>query len=329
METSGDGDTIIGLSNSGGQLLAVNDDGGVGLSSLLELCLPDGGDWFVAVVPFSSSDTFDYDIAVDAEYPCNFEAEPNGVCGQANEMEPGVVYSGLQTAAGVAENDYWSFTLDSQQYVEIETSGWDVFAVDTFLELYDGCPGNLLAADDDAGDGFLSKISAVLDPGTYYVNVTVSPFAVGSNYPYDVTLSLSEPPLFESEPNDSCATANAAFLGDEILASIDPVGDRDNFLLSVPADGFVQIETDGPSGDTVLQISSADGSTVIGCDDDAGPGLFSSWGCCLPAGDYCVTVRDFGDNSTISSYSATFTDLGACTPSNPPVCSVAGIGCPF
>ncbi|NIM00290.1 MAG: hypothetical protein GTN89_15565 [Acidobacteria bacterium] len=329
METSGDGDTIIGLSNTGGQLMAVDDDGGAGLSSLLELCLPDGGDWFVAVVPFSSSDTFVYDIAVDAEYPCNFEDEPNGVCGQAGEMEPGVVYSGLQTAAGVAENDYWYFTLDSQQYVEIETDGWNRFAVDTFLELYDGCPGNLLAADDDAGDGFLSKVGALLDPGTYYVNVTVSPFSVGSNYPYDVTLTLSEPPLLESEPNDTCGTANAAFLGDDIQASISPVGDRDSFLLSVPADGFVQIDTDGPGGDTVLKIESADGSQSIGCDDDAGPGLFSSWGCCLPAGDYCVTVRDFGDNSTISTYNVSFTDLGACTPSNPPVCSSAGLGCPF
>ena len=152
---------------------------------------------------------------------------------------------------------------------------------------------------------------------------------MGANYPYDVTLTLSEPPLLESEPNDTCGTADAAFLGNEIQASISPVGDRDSFLLSVPADGFVRIEAEGPVGDTVMKIESADGSTPIGCDDDAGPGLFSSWACCLPAGDYCVTLRDFGDNSTIPTYNVSFADLGACTPSDPPVCSSVGLGCPF
>jgi hypothetical protein len=38
-------------------------------------------------------------------------------------------------------------------------------------------------------------------------------------------------------------------------------------------------------------------------------------------------VRDFGDNSTISTYNIDFRDLGACTPSG--VCPVAGLGCPF
>jgi hypothetical protein len=331
--TFGDGaDTVIGMSNSGGQLLAVDDDGGPGLGSALNFCLPGGSDWFVAIIGFSASATFPYNIAVDVEFPCNFEDEPNGVCGQANPIEAGEVYSGLQTAAGVAENDWWVLTVDETTFVTIETDGWDDFAVDTFLELWgpateDTCPGVLIAADDDAGPGFLSKIDALLEPGDYYINATVSPFSVGANYPYDLMVSMSEPPLVEMEPNNNCGEANAAMLGDNFLASISPVGDRDHFLLSVPVDGFVEIETDGPSGDTVLQIESADGSTVIGCDDDAGFGLFSLWGCCLAAGDYCVVVRDFGDNSTISTYNIDFRDLGACTPSG--VCPVAGLGCPF
>jgi len=337
IETSGDGDTIIGFSNSGGQLLATNDDGGVGLSSRLDFCLPGASDWFVAILAFSGSASFDYDIAVDVQGPCLFEDEPNGVCGLANEMLPGNVYSGLQTSAGVAERDWWTFTLDEAAFVSITTDGWDIFAVDTFLELWGpadaaSCPGDFIDGDDDAGDGFLSRIDAALDAGTYYVNATVSPFSVGSNYPYSIMLEVTEPPLMEVEPNDSCAEAaanDAYFVGDDVLASISPVGDRDHYSLSLAGDTLVSIDITGPSGDTVLQIETADGSTVIGCDDDAGPGLFSSWSCCLPAASYCVVVRDFGDNSTISSYNIEFTDLGSCTADAMPVCDVTGFGCPF
>jgi hypothetical protein len=160
----------------------------------------------------------------------------------------------------------------------------------------------------------------------------VSPFSVGSNYPYEIMFEVTEPPLTETEPNDSCSDALANdpfFPGDNVLASISPVGDRDHYTLSLAGDTLVSVETSGPSGDTVLQIESADGSVVVGCDDDAGAGLFSLWSCCLPAADYCVVVRDFGDNGTIPSYNIEFTDLGSCTADPVPVCDVIGLGCPF
>ena len=343
LETSGESnpDTIIGFSSPSGQLLATNDDKAPGdLGSRLGFCLPPsvpGSEWFLAIIAFSASDAFEYNVAVDVEGPCLFEDEPNGICSLANEMLPGNVYSGLQTAAGVAENDWWTFTLDEAGFITVSTDGWNIFAVDTFLELYGpagagSCPGDLIADDDDDGDGFLSLISESLEAGTYYVNATVSPFSVGSNYPYDIMLEVTEPPLAETEPNDSCSDALANdpfFLGDNVLASISPVGDRDHYTLSLAGDTLVSIDTTGPSGDTVLQVETADGSTIVGCDDDDGPGLFSSFGCCLPAADYCVVVRDFGDNSTISSYNIEFTDLGSCTADAVPVCDVTGLGCPF
>ena len=152
----------------GGQLLATNDDKGPGnFGSRLDFCLPAGptDNWFLAIIGFSSSDAFAYNVAVDVEGPCLFEDEPNGICSLANEMLPDTVYSGLQTAAGVAESDWWVFTLDEAAFVTVSTDGWDDFAVDTFLELWGptdaaSCPGAFIAGDDDGGDGFLSLIGA-------------------------------------------------------------------------------------------------------------------------------------------------------------------------
>jgi len=297
---------------------------GVGTSQM-GFCLPPG-DWFVPILPFDGADEFAYDILVDVEYPCLFEDEPNGRCDMATEMTTGDTWYGLHEPSGLTfEDDWWTFTIDEGALVSIETGAFDSFTSDTFLELYDDCGGPLLAIDDDSGEGLLSKIERVLDPGTYYVKMTLSPFAFtsGETWDYSITVTLAEPPLAEMEPNDNCGEANAVNLGDGLLASIDPAGDQDYFLLTVPADGFVEIETDGPVGDTVLNIASMDGSVQIGCDDDAGNGLFSFWGCCLPAGDYCVAVKDYANNGVIATYTIDFRDRGTCSPNDPLQCSIS------
>jgi hypothetical protein len=327
METMGDAnpDTLMGLTFANGTLLAVNDDKAVGdFSSKIEACLPQG-DWRGVAIAFFANDTFAYDWAVDVEHPCLFESEPNGTRASANTIQPANTIYGIHTFAPVGDNDYFTFTLNEAALVVLDTSGYDIFDVDTFLELYDGA-GVLLADDDDGGDGFLSRISALLQPGTYYVNVG----SIFANYyfPYGLTLTLAEPPLTETEPNNDCGTANPVALGDSVMGDIDPAGDYDNFRLTVPADGYVEIETTGSSGDTVITVTTADGVTFVGCDDDNGDGLFSLWSCCLPAGEYCVQVKDYSPFSTISGYTISFRDLGTCTPGDPLSCPSTGLSCP-
>ena len=330
IETFGTGglenpDTILGAVNSGGALFAVNDDKGPGqFSSKMEFCLPPG-DYYTVVLPFSLQDDFYYDATVDVQGACNFEQEPNGTCAQANQLVPGELWNGMHNSFGFTwEEDWWWFTVAERSLVSIATDGYDDFDVDTYLELYNGCGGNLLAADDDGGPGFLSFIQRILEPGTYYVKVRLSPLgAPGATFPYSIRATVSEPPVFEAEPNNNCGQANGVLLGDTAQAAIGVVGDKDFYRLSVPADTLVDIETRGPSGDTVLDISASGGEPQIGCDDDSGDGTFSRWSCCLPTGTYCVGVKDFGNNNTIPLYNVDFRAVGSCNASEPLVCPIA------
>ncbi len=67
---------------------------------------------------------------------------------------------------GMADDDYFTFALTTQQTVLIETRG----ETDTFGGLYDR-RGYRLAADDDGGSGDNFRIAKTLVPGRYYVRV--------------------------------------------------------------------------------------------------------------------------------------------------------------
>ena len=328
-ETSGpngaEPDTIIGVSLPDGTLIAVNDDQAPdNFTSRLAFCMPPG-ELRGVVVPFAAQDTFPYDVAVDVESRCAFEAEPNGSPANATPIQAGQTVSGLHTFAPVGDNDFFRFTLTAPQQVLISTSGYDIFDVDTTLDLFDS-NGTLIATDEDGGDGFLSAINVLLPPGTYYVNVWS--FFAGYYFPYDLSLTFTTPPIVESEPNDDCGSGNVVTLGDTVEAGLEPSGDIDSFHLVVPASGFVEIETQGAGGDTVINIVSADGQTFIGCDDDNGDGFFSLWGCCLPAGEYCVQVTEFDPGATLPNYTINFRNAGTCNPSEPLVCPSEGLSCP-
>ena len=117
----------------------------------------------------------------------------------------------------------------------------------------------------------------------------------------------------ESEPNDSCATANPVQLGETVIAT-KPGTDRDHYSLTLTEDTVFQIETAGtPGGDTVVGVFDAAGNQLYGCDDDnpTPNNFFSAFSCCLPPGNYCVAVKGYQDRA-ISNYSVTFLNAGSC-----------------
>lgn len=334
--------------------LAYNEDNSFSdWASSLQLCLPrtaPGGplpnvteDWIVRTMSSPAYDpagTFLYQVQVKNEYGCNFETEPNNDFPLANPIVLGETYHGFIQDSEVwgppgpdfyrHDPDLFSFDVDDELLVEFETTGYDLYNVDTGLELYVG--------PDDFGDyyftglqnddfiGWWSYLGAILPPADallgnmyadadYILNVTT--FYLNPNFPYTLFTSVSEPPTFEAEPNNDCLTANGVNLGDTILGGLD-VCDYDSFTFSLTADTYVVMETGGGSGDTAMLLTNAAGD-YLGCDDDgAATSLWSKIEGCLPAGDYCVQIRPYSSFSGVSSYEMSFADNGACAATDPP-----------
>lgn len=128
-----------------------------------------------------------------------------------------------------------------------------------------------------------------------------------SNFDFSITTAIGD----SFEPDDDSFQASTILAGETQSHTIHIPGDEDWVCFDLEERSNITLTTDGPAGDTVLELYDADGETLIAADDDSGPGAFSqiartgSQG--LAAGTYYARVRAKGDTDLIDAYTISLT----------------------
>ena len=191
--TSAEFDAYLEL-EYGGEVVAVDDDGGEGTNSLIgDFTLPASGTYVVRVHAYSDAGAGTYTLAVNT--------------GGAQVVDQGVLAPGTAShaleEAGVAHLS----RLDVDQYSQVQVllASEDF---DTFLSLYAGrsaadlSEANLLALDDDGDGGTNSLLSQPLEAGSYLVEVRAFSSAATGDY----TLALERVMHFEGSSGPAVAS---------------------------------------------------------------------------------------------------------------------------
>jgi flagellar hook capping protein FlgD len=130
----------------------------------------------------------------------------------------------------------------------------------------------------------------------------------------------------EVEPNNTPAQANVLGCGNTFrpaAIAVQAVRDTDWISFSANAGQVITFGTDAdgptPIGDTRISILSSDGVTVLGTDDDGGPGRYSLLSICAPyTGTYYGRIAAFG------SQTGTYMAFLTCSASSAPNDQCAG-----
>lgn len=275
-------------------------------------------------------------VALLGSAECAVEVESNDTATAADGLGelPGVrCRSGAVLPAGDVDMYWFEVRERANVVLETRTDG------DTLLSLYDS-GGKLLAEDDDGGDGRASRLEGSIEAGTYLLVVS----AYGSNVvrSYEIwmegTGTSSTPSTgtcpYEKESNDTMGLADD-LTGVGAVAcrtgSVAPVGDVDVYSFRLDLAAAVAIET-RTDGDTVLRLYDS-GGRFLAEDDDGAGGRASRIASTLEAGRYYATVREYGDDATVSSYEVSLTlqaspggPSGTTTTLPPPPASGAAAG---
>ncbi|WP_306169399.1 hypothetical protein [Halomonas sp. MMSF_3323] len=259
-------DTQLYLEGNGVSLS--DDDGGGGTNSRLSEVL-EPGSYRIEVASYSgvASGMFRLETDVTA-----FDGEMRN----SGELQQGETVRGMVGASGV--NQY-SFTLEDAAEVTLEMNS---SAFDAML----GLRGEGIdTSDDDGGSGTNSRISAILEAGTY--SVDARSFSGSGTY----SLSLSQTPF-----SGELRSEGEIHTGETLYGQLDASG-RLNYQLVVEEAGVISIETQSDAVDTLLEL---EGEGVFFQDDDGGSTQLGSLiETRLEPGVYDVTVSGYGGGGGI------------------------------
>ncbi len=249
--------------------LSADDDGGEGLNSRIEVALPPGI-YLVGVSPIGSGGAYTLSVS-------EFDIEVASI--SVGESVTGSLSSSEEVL-------YFALRVETAAAVTIDMTS-DEF--DTFLQVFDADnPAdagffNLLAEDDDGGEGLNSRTALPLAPGTYLI--AAQAFGGAGAFSLSVT---------EEVQQLSSISVGESRTG-ELLADLD----RDFYTLTLTDKTTVSISLTSDAFDAFLELYdadnalAADSSTLLAVDDDGGEGLNSQLMFSLSEGTYLIGALSF------------------------------------
>ena len=250
---------------------------------------------------------------------------PRGSCQEPLALEVGGTISG-GTSGGAPQMTSCASGAPAAIYaVTVEETSYYTFAMtspyDGALALLSACgdASSEIACNDDAGDANHSRISAVLQPGTYFLIVTgyngqhgAFQLAVTSQSTAELQAMCSDAPLLVSGAMVRGTTAGSPGRFEASCASSATSPDAlYRLVLEEPARVRIALETPNHDGALHLRSTCFDQATELACNDDQGNSNHSLISKSLPAGTYFVIVDGYSsNNSGPFTLTATVTSFG-------------------
>lgn len=215
------------------------------------------------------------------------------------------------------------FTLSRETEIRIEVAAEP--AGDPYIAVYDAA-GTEVAADDDGGDGFASRVETTLATGTYCLaarsyesGVTDVSVRIGLASAFDDQTAprpagdVSPPPV--TDGGAACFQSGMARLGDDLappdltagLAADLTAGETPALGFSLSAGTSISITAESDGGDPLIRLRDANGAVLGENDDFEGLDARIDLTQPLSAGEYCIEIEDLnGPDNAIAVALLTF-----------------------
>ncbi|UWQ17282.1 ABC transporter substrate-binding protein [Jannaschia sp. M317] len=206
------------------------------------------------------------------------------------------------------------FTVSTAADLRIEVAAQP--AGDPYISVYDAA-GTEVAADDDSGGNFASRIEQGFAPGTYCLaarsyesGVTDVAVRIGLQSHAALTESLPTAPDPQPEATGAgCGAPDTAILAAEVASGMlgmgvqatGAVADTPAWAFSLTAPTTLAVTAASDGGDPLIRLLDDSGNVLAENDDFDGLNSRIEMDTPLPAGDYCIEVDDLnGDRNPIT-----------------------------
>ena len=191
------------------------------------------------------------------------EFEPNDRHSQANELRLGETVQGLFQAKN--ELDWYKLVIDKPGKNIIRVNLSAIPSVNSFLFIHDAQGNQITRADTGRQGDPEAFINFGVTQGDYYISTRAN--EVNETQAYSLSVELVGPweEGLEFEPNNGIRYANEIKLDTEIEGHIQPRGDQDYYLITVPEPGMDIFVVDFSSTEKAnlhLELLDAEGNRI-------------------------------------------------------------------
>jgi hypothetical protein len=308
---------LLLLGNDGANVLATNDDSGVGLDAFLSYTPTATGTYYLrAQANGTGTGFYRLNFAVADDYAAS--PATTGVIAAGNGINATIETSG--------DTDWFATMLTAGVTYWFEMEGGSTGAgslADPYLQLRDTDGTHLTASSNDGGTGTNAFISYTpTSNGTYFLSAQGFGTATGT---YRVSAAAADDFVGNS------ATTRTLSMSTSLTAAIGFDGDTDWFRATLTAGTTYWFSAEGASTgmgtlvDPYLQLLGNDGEPLLLSDDDSGAG-FDAFLSFKPTttGTYYVVARANGSGTGSYRLSAQVADSAAGNPTTPAMLTAGG-----
>ena len=294
-------DTVLYLlngANSRGTIVTSDDDGGSGNNSRITTVL-EAGTYTVEATTHNSRVTGDFRLSIDASAaPRNCFQHLGGLPDGRTDLSGSWNSACASTHRNGRYGRFYAFTLSERTEVQIDLTS----SQDTVLYLLNGANsrGTIVTSDDDGGSGNNSRITTVLEAGTYTVEATTHNSRVTGDFRLSIDASAAPRNCFQHLGGLPDGRTDLSGSWNSACASTHRNGRYGRFYAFTLSERTeVQIDLTS-SQDTVLYLLNGANSrgTIVTSDDDGGSGNNSRITTVLEAGTYTVEATTYNSRVT-------------------------------
>jgi hypothetical protein len=289
------GDPLLVLISPSGEQLALDDDSGPGLDSMISgFTLPTTGRYTIIARGYGG-EFGTYTLLLENVVAGSGDGDPNPT--STRELRYGDLVDGRLASP---EGDRWPFVGEAGDSIAIEMSG--ISLSDSILELLDA-DDQPLTGDDDSGPSLDAAIAGFVLPRSGAYTIVVRGYR-GETGSYRLALYLAE-------RGDVDGDEGSLTFGETVEDRI-TIQTGDRWTFQAEAESAVTIEMTGITlDDAYLELISPDGEQLT-YDDDGGPdqdSLIS--GFFLPdTGEYTIIARGYGEGTGTYTLSLSMGTMG-------------------
>jgi hypothetical protein len=273
-------DTFLELHTAQGEVLAENDDGPDGTSSLISaFALPAAGEYTIVARSLANDQGGNYELTV----------KPVKVSPGGGVLVPD---KSIQAALAPGQIDIWTFTGEAGTFATVKVQSTQL---DSYLELYNAA-GDLLIEDDDSGGGVNAGLLnyPLPESGDYQVHIKSARPDDTQGGVYEILLLLAA----------DISTAGQLESGQVITREL-AAGQQDTWIFEAPEDNFVTVRMNSGTLDTHLSLSDGNGELLYINDDFAGKQAAITNFIVPKTGQYRVVARSYAPDEA-GTYTLTF-----------------------